>query len=444
MSGHTVLVVDDDFKIRKNTAKILENAGYKTTIAEDGKSALGLLHEKSFDVVLLDLVMPEIDGLELLEKFNGIGHDSVVIMITGHGKIETAVEAMKKGAYHYVTKPIDFDNLKFLIREGLEKKTLLYENIMLKETLKDNASFSGIIGKSKGMKEVVEIIRLAAKKDSNVLVLGETGTGKEIIADAIHFNSARNKHPFRKVNCAALTDTILESELFGHEKGAFTDAKGMQKGFFELAHKGTLLLDEIGCMTQKTQSNFLRVLEDKKVKRIGGENEFEVDVRIIASTNEMLEKAVEENRFRKDLYYRLNVIKIVIPPLRKRKDDIPLLVKHFVNKFKKDVRVSEEVMERLLEHNWPGNVRELENIIERAFIYQIDDEIKVEHLPKDFTASMKPDIIGIPSDDVTLKDFTRIVVLKTLEKANGNQSEAARILGVSRYFVANQMKGEKK
>jgi two-component system, NtrC family, response regulator AtoC len=432
-----ILIIDDDKSIRKTVRIALESEGYFVETAETGAEGLEKILSNGFKVILLDLQLPDMSGMAVLQSLFSEGLDLVVIIITGHGTIESAVEAVKSGAFHYVTKPIDHENIKLLIKKGLEKKRLIKENLILRETLDSKGNYSGIIGQSKEMQNIIGLIKIAAKSDISVLIIGETGTGKEIIADAIHYNSNRRNHNYMKINCAALQENLLESEIFGHEKGAFTDAKIRRKGIFELSDKGSFLLDEIGCMSLNMQSKLLRVIEYQEVRRLGSEKDFKVDVRIISSTNENLEEAIEKKRFRKDLYYRLNVARIEIPPLRARKEDIVLFVKHFINKHgiieqKEEITVSPEAMEVLCDYDWPGNIRELENVIQRAFMFEINKTIGLEHLPSEIINKKKTISINLPDEGATLKDITEEALRKALEKTQGNKTKAAQLLGVSR------------
>ncbi|MFA6566684.1 MAG: sigma-54 dependent transcriptional regulator [Victivallales bacterium] len=449
MQQESILVIDDEISIRKTIRILLESEGYYVDTAENGSEGLEKISAFDFNVVLLDLRLPDMSGMEILQRVFCEGHDLVVIVITAHGSIDSAVEAVKSGAFHYVTKPIDHENLKLLIRKGLEKKKLIKENLILRDTLDTKGAFSGIVGQSKQMKELVELVKLAAKSDKNVLIIGETGTGKEVIADAIHFNSNRKNHNYMKINCAALPESLLESEIFGYEKGAFTDAKNRKKGIFELADKGSILLDEIGCMSLNTQAKLLRVIEYQEVRRLGSEKGFKVDARIISSTNENIEEAIETRKFRKDLYYRMNVARIEIPPLRERKNDIVHFVNHFINKHsriekKEEITVSPEAMEVLVDYDWPGNVRELENVIQRAFMFDVEKTIGLEHLPKEIFHKAMAVSIKLPDGGATLKDITEEAVKRALELTNGNRTKAAQILGVNRESLRRWLKSDPK
>lgn len=445
MQQERILIIDDERSIRKTVGISLESEGYYVDTAETGTEGLEKISTYDFNVILLDLRLPDINGMEILQRVFNDGHDVVVIIITAHGSIDSAVEAVKSGAFHYITKPIDHENMKLLIRKGLEKKKLIKENLLLRETIDSKWVFSGIVGQSKKMQDLAELIKMAAKSDNNVLIMGETGTGKEIVADAIHYNSKRKNHNYTKINCAALPENLLESEIFGHEKGAFTDAKNRKKGIFELSDRGSILLDEIGCMSLNTQAKLLRVIEYQVVKRLGSEKGFKVDTRIISSTNDNLEEAIERKLFRKDLFYRLNVAKIEIPPLRERKSDIVPLVKHFINKHrriekKEEITMDPDAMEILVEYNWPGNIRELENVIQRAFMFEIDKTIGIEHLPGELLGNKTQVSIKLPSGGATLKDITEEAVRQALEMTEGNKTKAAQILGVNRESLRRWLK----
>jgi DNA-binding NtrC family response regulator len=447
MQQDRILIIDDEKSIRKTISISLEAEGYYVDSAENGTEGLEKITSLDFNVLLLDLRLPDMNGMEILQQAFNDGNDMVVIVITAHGSIDSAVEAVKSGAFHYVTKPIDHENMKLLIRKGLEKKKLIKENLMLRETLDSKGAFSGIVGQCKKMLELTELIKLAAKSDNHVLIIGETGTGKEVVADAIHFNSSRKNHNYMKINCAALPETLLESEIFGHEKGAFTDAKNRKKGIFELADKGSILFDEIGCMSPNTQAKLLRVIEYQEVRRLGSEKGFKVDARIISSTNENLAEAIEKKVFRKDLFYRLNVARIEIPPLRERKSDIVYLVKHFINKHcriekKEEITVNPDAMDVLVEYDWPGNIRELENVIQRAFMFEVEKTIGLEHLPRELSQRTTAVSIKLPSGGATLKDITEEAVRRALEMTDGNRTKAAQILGVNRESLRRWLKSD--
>lgn len=370
----TILVVDDEPNIRRVLSAVFEKAGYQVLTAENGRKALDVISsEPGLDVVVCDLIMPDLNGVEVLEAAREINPGLSVVMITAHGTIKTAVDAMKIGAFDYITKPFDMDEIKLVVKNAIERSELLKENTQLKQELKSRYKFEGIIGNSGKMQEVYKIVERVANSNATVLIRGESGTGKELIARAIHYNSPRAVKPFVAVSCAALPETLLESELFGHEKGAFTGAAGRKAGRFELANQGTLFLDEVPEISPAMQVKLLRVLQEREFERIGGTKTLRVDVRLIAATNRDLEQAVANGEFRADLYYRLQVIQVFLPSLRERREDIPDLVEHFLAKFSdqngKSLKyVSQETMDMLMHYSWPGNVRELENAIERCVV----------------------------------------------------------------------------
>ena len=370
----SILIVDDEPNIRRVLGAVFAKAGYEVFTAENGRKALDAISaEPSIDVMLCDLIMPDLNGVEVLRSAKEMNPQLSVVMITAHGTIRTAVDAMKLGAFDYITKPFDMDEIKLIVKNALERSRLLAENIQLKQELQSRYRFDGIVGDSRKMQEVFKIVERVASSNATVLVRGESGTGKELIARAVHYNSPRRDKPFIAVSCAALPETLLESELFGYEKGAFTGAVGQKAGRFELAHRGTLFLDEIPDISPAMQVKMLRVLQEREFERVGGTKPVRVDVRLLAATNRDLEQAVANGEFRPDLYYRLQVIQIFLPPLRERREDIPALVEHFIEKFNKENGknikfVSPEAMDLLMKYNWPGNIRELENAIERGVV----------------------------------------------------------------------------
>lgn len=373
-SNKTLLIVDDEPNIRRVLTAVFEKAGYRVLTAENGRKALDVVSsEPNVRVMICDLIMPDLNGVEVLKSAKEINPQLSVVMITAHGTIKTAVDAMKLGAFDYITKPFDMDEIKLVVKNAAERSELLEENMHLKQELKSRYSFEGIIGSSSKMQEVFKIVERVANSNATVLIRGESGTGKELIARSIHYNSLRAAKPFVAVSCAALPETLLESELFGYEKGAFTGAVGQKVGRFELAHQGTLFLDEVPEISPAVQVKLLRVLQEREFERIGGTKTIKVDVRLIAATNRDLEQLVAEGHFRPDLYYRLQVIQIFLPPLRERTEDIPFLVQHFIEKYNKEngksvKGVTDETMNLLMKYRWPGNVRELENVIERSVV----------------------------------------------------------------------------
>ncbi len=437
-----ILVVDDEHLIRWSLEQSLRKQGYEVQTAASGEEALRLLQEDPPDVVLLDIQLPGLDGLEVLTRAKELDEDLIVIMVSAVGVLETAVKAMRLGAYDYINKPFNLDELSIIVRKALETGSLRKEVAQLRTTQTSKYGIDKIICKSRYMLQVLEMVRKIAKSDaSTVLVLGESGTGKELIARAIHFESARRDHPFMAINCAAVPATLLESELLGYEKGAFTDAKSLKKGLFETADGGTIFLDEIGDMEMGMQAKLLRVLEDRAFRRVGGTKEIPVDVRIISATNQDLLRKIEEKNFRNDLYYRLQVIPIFLAPLRERPEDImPLVeffIKHFNREFGKNVQgVSKMAQKFLEEYTWPGNVRELRNIIERAMILENEEVLMLEHLPRELisrsadTSGGSPLNFRIPPEGIDIEDVERELIRQSLEMAEGNQSKAAKRLNL--------------
>jgi len=372
--GKSILIVDDEANIRRVLDAVFSKDGYRVLTAENGKKALDIIStEPDLDVLLCDLIMPDLNGIEVLKSAREINPFLSVVMITAHGTIKTAVDAMRFGAFDYITKPFDMDEIKLIVKNALERRRLLAENTELKQELRSRYKFDEIVGSSGKMHDVYKVIERVANSNATILVRGESGTGKELVARAIHYNSSRAAKPFIAVSCAALPETLLESELFGHEKGAFTGAVGQKAGRFELANQGTLFLDEIAEVSLSMQVKLLRVLQERKFERIGGTKTLSMDVRMIAATNRNLEEAVAMSEFREDLYYRLQVIQVFLPPLRDRREDIPPLVEHFVEKFNtengRNIKfASPECMDLLMKYDWPGNIRELENAIERGVV----------------------------------------------------------------------------
>jgi two-component system response regulator PilR (NtrC family) len=440
-----ILIVDDEQSMRDFLAIMLKKEGHEVVAAGTGNDALKAIQAEIFDLVITDVKMPGMDGIEVLKTIKDISSETVVIMITAFATAETAVEAMKLGAYDYIIKPFKVDELKLIIQNSLEKRFLRKENILLKREIEFRAGFENFIGKSEPMQRVFSLIRQVADTNSTVLITGESGTGKELVAKAVHFSSPRKVGPFITVNCGALPETLLESELFGYMKGAFTGAISNKQGLFEAANGGSIFLDEISATTLNLQIKLLRVLQEREFMRVGGTAPIKINVHVIAASNKDLKGEIARGTFREDLYYRLNVIPIHIPPLRERKEDIPLLTDYFLNKFgkidgerKRVKKMDQDALKVLMNHNWPGNVRELENTIERLVIMTPDDTIRLEHI-SDTISSIHPTFDVIPSDipdeglnmEELLENAERTLLRKALEKSGGVKTEAARLLGLS-------------
>ncbi len=449
METKKVLVVDDEESMRHMLSLILKREGYEVLSAGGGEEALALLDGNLFDFILLDVVMPGMDGLSLLKAIKDRRVEATVIMMSAHGNLETAVEAMKTGAYDYVSKPFRPDEILLTLRKAEERENLRRENIRLRQEVRRDYSFGNIVGKSPKMVQVFETIKKISDYKASVLILGESGTGKEMVARSLHYNSSRASGPFVAVNCGAIPETLLESELFGHERGAFTDAKKEKRGSFEMAHQGSLFLDEVGETSPSAQVRLLRALQEGEVKRVGSEQPIFVDVRIIAATVKDLTRAVAEGKFREDLFYRLNVLPLHLPPLRERKEDIPLLVDHFIQKFNQQHRlnlqgVTENSLARLLEYPWPGNVRELENSIERAMILTLGEKIESDSLPSEVLGERAPWKKEIWGEELSIKKASRVMeeelIRRALKKTKGNRTQAARLLEISHPALLSKMK----
>ncbi|SDG33323.1 sigma-54-dependent transcriptional regulator [Desulfosporosinus hippei] len=431
-----ILVIDDEERMCWALERALSHEGYQVVTATRGLQGIELALETEPSTVILDLKMPDIDGLEVLKRLKNINPNMPVIMITAHGTIETAIEAMKIGATDYITKPFKLDELKIQVKQALHLSNLEHEVSYLRQELGEK--YGKMIGQSDAIKEVALLIQQVAKTNATVLITGESGTGKEVAAVEIHKASNRANMPFIAVNCAALPEHLLESELFGHEKGAFTGATTRKKGRFEMADKGTILLDEIGDMPISMQVKLLRVLQERCFERVGGTETIPIDVRVIATTNAELSTAIANGTFREDLYYRLNVMQIKMPPLRLRKDDIPLLVNHFLGKFDPShtKKISPEAMKILTRYDWPGNIRELQNAIERPLIVCQNNEILPIHLPSEllenFEKATSDPIINLPEGGFSLEELEKRLIIKALEKNNYNQTRTAKYLGISR------------
>ncbi len=452
MKKAKVLIAEDDNETRQLLCEYLTHQGFDVCAVCDGQEALSIIRAQEIDILLTDLKMPRLDGMKLLSKVKKENSRIIVLMMTGFACVDTAVKAMKLGAEDYITKPINFEELSIQLSKALEKQFMENENIVLKKQLRDKDSFGDIIGKSELMENVFQLIEKIADSDSTVIVYGESGTGKELVARAIHDHSHRRDKLLVPVNCGAIPEELLESELFGHEKGAFTGAHKTRLGRFELANKGTIFLDEIGDMSPKLQVKILRVLQQHEFERVGGVKSIKVDIRVIAATHRDLEKAVAKGRFREDLYYRLNVIPIVVPPLRERKSDIPLLISKFVDKFNDEKckavsDISGEALECFLKYNWPGNVRELENMIERLIVLKGRGIINMEDMPEKLLAGGKDPgqaPVNIPEQGVTFSsmvtNFERDLIFQALRKSNGVKNKAAKLLNMNRTTLVEKIK----
>ncbi|MBI5027004.1 MAG: sigma-54-dependent Fis family transcriptional regulator [Nitrospirae bacterium] len=429
-----VLAVDDDPVTCSILERILNKCDCKHEIIQSSSEALKRIERDKYDLLITDLKMPEFDGMKIMKETKKKSPDTHVIMITGFSTVESAVEAMKLGAYDYIRKPIDPDELLLIVERALENKILLDENRLLKEELAERFSFESIIGQHPRMMQVFEVVKKISQSRSNVIICGESGTGKELIARAIHYNGPRRKNRFIAVNCGAIPDNLLENELFGHEKGAFTGAYEQKKGLIEAADGGTLFLDEIGNISEPMQVRLLRVIQEKNFFRVGGTVEVKVDVRFISATNQDIERLVEDGRFREDLFHRLNVVTISLPPLRERREDIPLLINHFIKKFNhyygKEIKgVTEDVLKVLMGYEWKGNIRELENVIERAITLMDGDTIEVSDLPAYILKrGDAKNIRRIP----TLKELEKEHILRILKETDGDRNRAAELLGIDK------------
>lgn len=433
-----ILIVDDESIVRESLSDWLESVGYDVEAAESGEDALQIIKQKKIKIMIADLVMPGMNGIELMKEAKKIIPTLSTVIITAHATIQSAITAIREGAYDYVEKPFCPEKVELLIDKLVEHQDLIEENISLRQKIKDRFFFEGIIAKSPNMLKIIELIKTVAPTNATVLITGETGTGKEVVARAIHHQSNRRNKAFIATSCAALPESLLESELFGHEKGSFTGAVERKKGKFEAADKGTLFLDEIGEINANTQIHLLRALEDKKITRIGSNEEISVDVRVITATNKNLRNMVLQENFREDLYYRLKVVTINLPPLKERKEDILPLAEHFLKKYasenSKDViNLSSGVIEFMLNYSWPGNVRELENMIEHGVILSKGSAITMAELPQDI-------IHPAPAKEKTIEAITQRHILNVLEETNGNISKAANILGIRRMTLYNKLK----
>jgi two-component system NtrC family response regulator len=440
----SILLIDDDDSLRRVMEFSLTEAGYRVQTAASGEDGLRMFEKNSFDAVITDITMAGLSGMEVLAKVHGQDSRLPVIIITAYGTIESAVEAMKRGAFDYITKPFNRDELRLTLDKALKMRRLEQENVELRAEITDRYRFESIIGASEKLREVLDMAGRVAPSDASVLITGETGTGKELLAKGIHHNSLRANGPFVAVNCAAIPEHLIESELFGHVRGAFTGAVKDKEGKFGLAAGGTLFLDEIGDLRVDLQAKILRALQERQVDRVGGSRPIPVDVRLIAATNRDIEQAVKEGTFREDLYYRLSVIILHMPPLRERRDDIPMLVQYFLRKFNKesDVRIDPQTLTVLTAYGWPGNVRELENIIERASVLKRGDVITSAELPdkiKGGKTTVENIILNLPDEGISLEDLEKNLIIKALEKHKGNQTRAAEYLGITRPTLIYRM-----
>jgi two-component system response regulator AtoC len=449
MTKKRVLVVDDEENLRNMLTMIIRKEGYDVETSADGKDALAKIKGDDFDFVLCDIKMPKLDGLGLLKELHPSNGDSTIIMMSAYGAIDTAIEAMKLGAYDYISKPFKTDEIILTLKKAEERERLKRENILLREQFKKEYSFENFIGKSKIMLSVFEMIKKIADYKSTVLIFGDSGTGKELVARAIHSISNRKDNPFVAVNCGAIPENLLESEIFGHVKGAFTDATRNKVGLFEEANNGTIFLDEIGELPLILQVKLLRVLQDEELRRVGDTKATKVNVRVIAATTKDLEKEVRDSNFRDDLFYRLNVLPISLPTLRERKEDIPLLVDHFVHRFNERLGlniegVSPEALDILVNHNWRGNVRQLENTIERSMIFVQGEKLNACDLPGDVRESSEDGRLFFDEDELSIKRSSRVLekelIKKALQKTNGNRTQAAKLLEISHRALLYKIK----
>ncbi len=449
ISKNTILFVDDDDAILNMVKLFFSDGEYDILTAENGKKALDIVLDNVIDVIVTDIKMPEMSGDELFHKINREHPHIPVILLSGQDDIQLAVDLIKEGVFYYFQKPVDLDQLSLIIGRALEAKSLERQVHYLRMELKKHYMFDNIIGKSFVMQEIFKTVKTVADSNATVLIQGESGTGKELVAQAIHYNSIRSDKNFVPVNCGAIPGELLESELFGYEKGAFTGAVSSKLGKLEFADGGTLFFDEIGEMPQNLQVKLLRFLQDRKLSRLGSTDVREINVRVLAATNKILKEEVDAGSFRKDLFYRLSVIPIYIPALKERKEDIPLLVQHFFQKYKKRENkklkeIDKNVINRLMHYDWPGNIRELENIIERAVVICSKNNITVEDLPPEIAGTGSGDVkcmtAELPEEGITIKQMTRELIIKTLEKTRGNKSKAARMLGITRKALYARLK----
>jgi two-component system NtrC family response regulator len=440
-----VLLIDDDINLCRVIAYQLEKQDFQVTTAHRGKEGFELFSQKDIDIVLSDIQMPDITGIEVLQKIRSQDKKVIIILITAYGSVDNALEACRMGADDYITKPFGQEQLLFIIEKAIKFKKLQSENLELKNELAGKFRFENMVVKSQSMQDLIQTASKVAQSDATVLILGESGTGKELLARAIHFNSSRRDKPFIVVNCPSIPENLIESELFGHVRGAFTGAFKDRKGKFELADGGTLFLDEIGDLQESVQAKLLRVLQEQEFERLGESRIIQTNVRVISATNKDIEKITTSGQFREDLYYRLSVVPLTIPPLRERKEDIPFLIEHFIHKFREGetVPVASEVLQTFQKYQWPGNIRELENTVERALVLGTGRQITIQHIPAHL--SKRPDNAGIDSietflNDLSLENIERKAILLALKKTGGNQSQAAKLLSIPRHVLLYRLK----
>jgi len=448
-NNNTILVVDDDMAHRTMLRTLLSGWGYVVEEADDGGTAIARIHEKPFDLILMDVRMVKVSGLEALAEIKAFNPAVPVITMTAYSSVETAVEALKKGAYDYLTKPLDFNELRLTIERAMDHRRLKEENSLLRERLDSRFDPRNLVGRSQAMTTLLETVAQVAPSEATVLITGESGTGKEMIAGAVHFNSFRKEGPFIRINCAAITETLLESELFGHEKGSFTGADRRKEGKFRQADGGSIFLDEVSEMSPAMQVKLLRVLQEREITRVGGDEVLKVDVRVIAATNRNLIQDLARGRFREDLYYRLNVVTLHVPPLRDRREDIPLLAQHFLDRFAEQnhrtIRgFTPQAVDRLLKYNWPGNVRELMNAVERGVVLSRSEYLDETELPliPDAGNATEQKIMSnsVPTSETPLEEVEKTTIIRMLAAVEGNKSEAARRLGITRRTLHQKLK----
>jgi DNA-binding NtrC family response regulator len=440
-----ILIIDDDESIRDSCSQVLKKEGYTVKAAQNGNEGLKIFKQEFFHLVILDLKLPGLDGMEILSRIKAKYADTPVIIITGYASIESAVEAMKRGAFNYLTKPFSPDQLRIAVNKALDSRKIIFENIYLREELEKKSEFDMVVGKSKAMQKVMDIVRRVSPSESTVLITGESGTGKELLAREIHNQSPRKNARFVVVDCGALVETLFESELFGHVKGSFTGAYETKHGRFEVANGGTIFLDEISNISLNIQAKLLRVIQEREITRVGGTRPIKVDVRMLAATNENLAELVKKGKFREDLFYRLSVVPIHLPPLRERKDDTPLLVDHFLQKYNKRTRkkistISTAVKKALMEYDWPGNIRELENTIERAVVLSKGDEIELEDLVYHGISSSSSLFHPAGGKHKSLDELEKEYIKIVLQAEHGNKSKSAKILGIDRKTLNSKVK----